>query len=304
MKIFIFTLVLLVHHSFLFAQAEDFLIFNIDEEIELSGQTFIGDLVIRRKRLIENPKPYSRYIAQAVDSVKRNGGNCLKVTGYCQSSKIQYPGGRCSAYLMAKMYRIDTMSWDSLSLLGSRYKQSYRQRNLDLIDFMLPKSVFSLRRRQNKGVPEVPFFKGIPIDFVSDGRFEIGVTAGLDYLLLFNGGIVADVFVVNGRSFKLSLNNKAGFMIGFGALLYEYPSVKIHARYSNIWFTSSFGREFTRVAIDENNYYNRTIDYRMDLGVKMYKRKNESIELSVPLRVDEEIPIFLTGVQLIMMRRF
>lgn len=126
-------------------------------------------------------------------------------------------------------------------------------------------------------------------------NFLFGVGAGNDYILFGNIYAFIEYYVLNGTSFGISLHNKIGAMFPWALICYDYPSIKLHKKIFKLWLSLSFGREYTYMKSEYKNCY-QTIDYRIDLGLRTFTMSNFPVEVSIPIRVDDELPIYWTGI--------
>ena len=120
---------------------------------------------------------------------------------------------------------------------------------------------------------------------------EFGGGVGTDYLILW-GTLIANinVYPIQFRHFKISVNNEVGILVPCARILYYYPSAQMHFHIKDRWFLLGMGREYTNVKTDLKQF-DRTIDYRIDIGMKFYTSDNSTVTFTIPLRIDDEIPI-------------
>lgn len=308
-KILIILSIILYAFS-VFAQADSMVVFQICDDVDLSDSLLVQKLTLRSKSILFQAgydKDVSRMVKMASEY-----GNCLKITDFCFEGFEDAPQA-CPFGLKGDVYRIDSKSLDSLRLLANQYHENrpnwMKKRKLK---YWIKKDEYwanlgfdcsvGIEKKERASLRE-EFLVGLPVDSISKSHLEIGFVEGGDYLLFGSVGVEVAVYVYDGASFKLSVNNKAGWLLGFGSLNYDYPSIKLHARRSNIWLTSSLGREFTHVFTQGGGFY-RTIDYRLDLGLRVFKKSHSANEISVPIRFDDELPVFFTGVLFIHSYRF
>lgn len=141
--------------------------------------------------------------------------------------------------------------------------------------------------------------KSIESDSINWPIIEIGGGAGLEYFaLLYNLNIAADLYLINRKNYKISISNRSGLIagIGPGALIYTFPSIKYQQNISNYWLLLGIGREYGKIVsgfdIDNENYQ---LDYRIDLGLRIYNSANSSVEFYVPIRGGDRFPWYFTG---------
>jgi len=293
--LFLFFYSFLVNRSFAQVEEEIYII-NIEDRIDLSHSPPIAKINIKRKL---SKKTYQTLTSQVMDSIKFYKGDCAKIIYYDDGAAVEMEKNwKWPDYIRAEIYSLNA---DYKDVVISEIKHNQKIRDSILENRTAWQKIFNIdpvKKEKEKHASKwavKEFFKSIPSDSIKKGFFEIGGMGGADYLfLLANINLSSDLYLINSRSNKISINNKLGVLAGFGLILYDYPSIKYHRRISNSWITISFGREFNKYrSADQWSY--RVIDYRIDLGLKMYKRKNLAMEIYLPLRIDDEIPVYFTG---------
>jgi len=287
----------------LFSQTEipEVLVINYIDSIDLSESTLIKEIRIKRK--IFN-KPYEKLVEHLIDSTKTYGGNCLKINYFDDGDTIHMEKNwKWPIYLKASIHDLDASKRDRVfqelqrieNELDSIYENRTEWQKFFNVDPIKKAKEKKLRKEEAE-----EFFKSIETDSIKKGIFEIGGLGGMDYLICMNINLTAGLYVFNGKSNKLSINYKTGFLMCIGGnAYYQYPALKYHRRISNHWITASLGREFD-IIYSRSGQEKHKVDYRVDVGLKMYKQKNLAMEIYFPLRInnvriDSKIPIYFTG---------
>ncbi len=139
--------------------------------------------------------------------------------------------------------------------------------------------------------------RSIPTDKITKCFVEFGGGVGADYLILwgsFNANL--NIYPIQFKHFKMSINNEVGIMLPWARILYYYPSTQIHFPIKDYWFLIGVGREYTEVKNSSDEIFNRVVDYRIDLGLKVYASDYFTTTFTVPIRIDDEITAYYTGI--------
>ena len=131
---------------------------------------------------------------------------------------------------------------------------------------------------------------------------DLGGGGSLEYLaLMMNLNLAADFYFLNFENVKLSISNRSGFVGGIApwGLIYTYPSIKYQQNISGYWLTFNLGREYGNfISGNENSYDNYQVDYRIDIGLRIYKSSHHCIEFFVPIRKNAPHTFYSIGIGL------
>lgn len=240
-------------------------------------------------------KSYEDFRLKAVDSTQTQEGNILKIVLFQEAPSNNAGFSMKENKMEIEIYKVDATTYKEL-------EQKIETQNLKQSIWLENRSwgakVFGDDKYSAPTPDEDRFFFTQHRDSTSAHRFELGVYAGMDILAALNLHINTEFHLINSRYSKISLSNKAGgMMVAAGySLAYTAPGIKLAVPIKNHWLTLTYGKEFIQ-------YYNGSgerdgtsvIDTRIDIGLKMYKNNNTSMEIYYPLRLDKEVIDWWTG---------
>jgi len=297
-----FLLIFLFTTLNLFGQEKDkkVHIINFENDVELYNSELIKEIRIKKKF---RKKTYQRLIDQVVDSTKIYGGDCIKITYYDDSDNVQMESKfKWPNHLVAEIYNLNPQYKNTIISEINRIKAERDSIFENRTAWQKLWNIDPIKRAKEKKENKASFkefFQSLPNDSIKSGFFEIGGMGGVDYLFLMaNLNVSAELYIIPGKSNKISLSNRSGGLAGIAptVIVYTYPSLKYHHRISNLWATISFGRAYTAYYDGiEEEWQNREIDYRVDIGLRVYKKRQMSFEIYFPIRIDNEIPAYFTG---------
>lgn len=138
-------------------------------------------------------------------------------------------------------------------------------------------------------------------DSIKKHLVGIRIGFGIDHILILNGQVGVYIMPYSSSKTRVSLENSVGLFIPW--LIYEryyYPSIRLYQKIKKgTWVSCSYGKEFSRVTdlFDEpRKEFTRTINHRLDIGLIYEINDRYNLEFNMPIRIDEEIPIYLTGI--------
>ena len=184
--------------------------------------------------------------------------------------------------------------------------------NIEKHQSIHPKDTIQLHHsplKEETYIQQIPFkksntnqLKSIPSSAINRNYLELGGGAGIeDFGLLYNINVSTDLYLLRCKNSRISLANRTGLMGGIapGVIYYTYPSIKFQQNIFNYWLLFNIGREYGRIKsgfdVSDENYQ---LDFRIDIGLRIYRKANSAIEVYIPIRIGEAFPWYLTGVSM------
>ncbi|MEM8528895.1 MAG: hypothetical protein AAGG68_29945 [Bacteroidota bacterium] len=149
--------------------------------------------------------------------------------------------------------------------------------------------------------------RSVSSDSIPRAWIDVGGGGGIEYFaLMYNMNLSVDFHIMNLKNAKLSLSNRTGLYGGIApvGIFYTYPAIKYQQNISNVWLALSFGREYGNISSGESNIRNYQLDFRFDVGLKIYDTSRFSTELYVPVRIGNAFPWYFTGINMTCYYRF
>ena len=238
---------------------------------------------------------YEVYLRRAIDSTLSKNGNVLKILDYT-SSKNEFGSW---SQMKIEIYKVDNINYQNIKERLKEVNKFHNDRFKNL-SWIRKKTV---TKYEDGWYKENRFkaWRSIPRDSTTGKYLEVGVSGGMDIILAFNLHVNTELYLLNTSYAKISLSNKAGIMLvpmGEYYITYDSPGIKLAVPIKNIWLTATFGKEYIRYHVNDENYSGiktDVIDKRIDIGLKFYKTKRTSIEFYYPLRLDDEVIPWWTG---------
>lgn len=138
--------------------------------------------------------------------------------------------------------------------------------------------------------------------------FGLRLGAGLDPLIIPNGLAGIYFMPISNDKFRVALDNLVAVSIPWMVYtFYYYPSIRLSIKHQKVWLGASYGKEFSTVTDLFDNHgekVSRVINHRIDLGVAYEINRYFDFEWSIPVRIDDEIPIYLTGINATFIYKF
>lgn len=130
--------------------------------------------------------------------------------------------------------------------------------------------------------------------------FGLRVGLGVDPVIIPNGLAGFYIMPVSNEKIRITIDNL--FAVSVPWMVYEryyYPSIRVYFKHKNIWLGVSYGKEFSKVTDLFDNpgeEVTRIINHRMDIGLVHEINRHFNFEWNLPVRIDDEIPVYATGI--------
>ena len=239
-------------------------------------------------------KSYPKLIDEIIDSCYVYNCDFIKINTYKDDAQYKQP------ILTTALYQTDEIH--RLKIFGSI--DSLNQQREDKRNF-IRRITGTYPKPKNETEEKIPFserIRSIEAESIRKSLFEVGGGIGIEYFaLLYNINAAADINLVDRKKFKINISNRTGVIGGIapGVIIYTFPSVKYQHNVSNYWFVLNVGREYGKIL---NGFYseneNYQLNYRIDLGLRIFRSKNSIIEFYIPIRSGEIFPWYFTGLNL------
>lgn len=232
---------------------------------------------------------YGKLLKTAIDSTKINKCNILKVVDVNSENHI----------IRAELYHLDNKAYAQINRRLHHIEKQHQERYNEISWIRK----ITVNKYEDNWYRENRFksWSSIPRDSTTAKYIEVGIAGGMDIILAMNLHVNTELYLLNTSFVKISLSNKAGVMLvpmGEYYITYDSPGIKFSAPIKNVWLTATFGKEYLRYHVNDENYSGikkDVIDKRIDLGLKFYKTKELSLEFYYPLRLDDDVIPWWTG---------
>ena len=232
---------------------------------------------------------YGKLLKTAIDSTKINKCNILKVVDVNSENHI----------IRAELYHLDNKAYAQINRRLHHIEKQHQERYNEISWIRK----ITVNKYEDNWYRENRFksWSSIPRDSTTAKYIEVGIAGGMDIILAMNLHVNTELYLLNTSFVKISLSNKAGVMLvpmGEYYITYDSPGIKFSVPIKNVWLTATFGKEYLRYHVNDENYSGikkDVIDKRIDLGLKFYKTKEISLEFYYPLRLDDDVIPWWTG---------
>jgi len=273
-----------------FAQELDSLkIIHEGYDSELYDSKLVKEIKIKQKLFKKN---YREFLQQAIDSCIYYNADIIKVNKYVPRDEVIFK----QDVLIADLYQVDRIYKDTIF---NTINEMNLKREKNRTFFQKLTRTYPSPKKEEKE-PFLVRIKSVESDSIRKSFLDIGGGVGIEYLaLLYNINASADFYLLNLKNTKVSISNRSGIIAGIspGVIYYTFPSIKYQQNFYGYWLALSLGREYGKIVtgIDKDNYH---LDFRIDLGLRIYNKPRSSIEFYVPIRIGEQFPWYFTGISM------